>query len=101
MSTPAEFVQFQVRDIVHPTPAAVLSELYGDDFLQGEVVGFTNDGRLTSRYVVVRVPGVSELIIVPAGRIRGGGATGEPPAGNATLTGPGGGAGFDQPRSLT
>jgi hypothetical protein len=56
-------VRFQVGDVVHPRPVQVLTELFRDLSLEGEVVASTTDGETT--YVVVRVAGLSEAVIVP------------------------------------
>jgi len=62
-------VQFQVCDLVHPRLSEVLRELYGQNRLEGEVVAVTDDGLGTARYLVVRVRGVSEPVIVPESEV--------------------------------
>jgi hypothetical protein len=56
-------VRFQVGDVVHPRPVQVLMELFRQLNLEGEVVASTTDG--DTAYLVVRVIGLSEAIIVP------------------------------------
>jgi hypothetical protein len=56
-------VRFRVGDVVHPRPVQVLMESFRDLFLEGEVVAATKVGEL--RYLVVRVAGLSEALIVP------------------------------------
>jgi len=56
-------VRFQVGDVVHPRPVQVLLELFQHLSLEGEVVASTTDGELP--YVVVRVAGLAEAVIVP------------------------------------
>jgi hypothetical protein len=58
-------VQFQVGDIIHPQPAQVLCELFQDQWLQGEVIAITDNGRDPTCFLVVRVPNLSEPVIVP------------------------------------
>ncbi|HEX5271024.1 MAG TPA: hypothetical protein VFW33_11070 [Gemmataceae bacterium] len=56
-------VCFQVTDLVNPQPARVLLELFQHLQLEGEVAGETTDGK--DPFLVVRVPGLSEPVIVP------------------------------------
>jgi hypothetical protein len=56
-------VRFQVADIVHPRPVQVLLELFRHLSLEGEVVASTTDG--ATPYVVVRVAGLTDAVIVP------------------------------------
>ncbi|HKI30884.1 MAG TPA: hypothetical protein VKA46_03390 [Gemmataceae bacterium] len=56
-------VRFQVGDVVHPRPIQVLMELFRHLSLEGEVVAATTDGE--TPYLVVRVAGLSEAVIVP------------------------------------
>jgi hypothetical protein len=62
-------VQFQVCDLVHPRSAEVLWELYARNRLEGQVVAVTDDGLSAARYLVVRVSGVSEPVIVPESEV--------------------------------
>jgi hypothetical protein len=59
-------VRFRVGDVVHPRPVQVLLELFRQLCLEGEVVAATTDG--STPYLVVRVRGLSEPIIVPLGK---------------------------------
>jgi hypothetical protein len=52
-----------VGDIIHPRPVQVLMELFRHLNLEGEVVARTTDGE--TPYLVVRVMGLSEAVIVP------------------------------------
>lgn len=58
-------VEFLVKDIIHPDPAHVLSELYAQQCLAGEVVAVTDDGQEPGGFAVVRVEGLSEPVIMP------------------------------------
>jgi hypothetical protein len=62
---PHATVQFQIRDIIHPYPAQVLTQLYQKKRLCGEVIAVTSDGLLPESFLVVRVSGVDEPVIVP------------------------------------
>ena len=59
-------VEFQLRDIVHPGPDDVLWRLYGAHVLKGEVVAVTDDGGEPGSFLVVRVSGLGEPVIVRA-----------------------------------
>ena len=59
-------VQFLVTDLIHPHPARVLLEMFRHHRLEGEVAARTTDGQRA--YVVVRVPGMAEPVIVPLDR---------------------------------
>ena len=65
-------VHFLARDIIHPRPAEVLYELYHKHSLQGEVIALTDDGREPDGFMVIRVRGLSEPVIVPTGRVETG-----------------------------
>jgi hypothetical protein len=56
-------VRFRVTDLVHPHPARALLELFRELDLEGEVTAETSDGE--APYLVVRVPGLSDAVIVP------------------------------------
>lgn len=56
-------VRFRVGDVIHPRPVQVLLELFRHLRLEGEVVAATTDG--DAPYLVVRVQGLSEAVIVP------------------------------------
>lgn len=60
-------VDFRVRDIYLPEPAAILSELHEDDTLTGVVVDLSDDARdERAAFVVVYVESLREPCIVPA-----------------------------------
>ncbi len=61
-------VRFLISDLIHPHPARVLMELFEDLVLEGEVAAATDDGEVP--YLVVRIAGVSEPVIVPLDRTR-------------------------------
>jgi hypothetical protein len=59
-------VRFRVGDVVHPRPMQILLELFRQLSLEGEIVASTTDG--DTRYLVVRVRGLSEAVIVPVAK---------------------------------
>jgi len=59
-------VEFLIADIVHPEPSQVLSELYDNKPLSGEVIAVTDDGEKPRRLLVIKVSGLTEPVIVPA-----------------------------------
>lgn len=70
-------VHFLVRDIVHPHPASVMWDLYQSNCLQGEVLAETDDGRQEARFLVVKVRGLAEPVIIRAELARPNGPAGE------------------------
>ena len=61
-------VEFQIKDIVHPDPVQVLSALYEQCQVHGEIVAVTNGGDEPC-YLVIKVSGLNEPVIVPKGKI--------------------------------
>jgi hypothetical protein len=64
------WVHFQVRDVYHPEPASVLTELHGADLFQGLVVDLT-DGGDQGRFAVVAVEGLKQPLIIAVRHILG------------------------------
>jgi hypothetical protein len=62
-------VQFKIRDVYHPDPLQVLLDLHGDDLLTGKVVALSDSGMQKDAFVVVKVEGIEEPIIVSVERI--------------------------------
>jgi hypothetical protein len=58
-------VFFRLLDVHHPKPAEVMHQLNAHTCLQGEVLAVTNDGRSPDRYLVVRVDGLPDPVLVP------------------------------------
>jgi hypothetical protein len=75
-------VQFRLQDATHPTAEELLRELFGNTVLEGDFVTHTDDGR--EAFLVVRVAGVEQPVLLPARKARlcpAGAATWpEPPA---------------------
>jgi len=63
------WVNFRIRDVYIPDPRKLLSDLYGDDLLQGRVMDVSDSGKEEEVFVVVEVEGVQEPIIVPVASI--------------------------------
>ncbi len=64
MSTaPQRRVRFRIADLIHPHPGRVLLELFQHRTLEGEVAAETSDGE--APYLIVRVAGLNEPVIVP------------------------------------
>lgn len=63
-------VDFDVHDAFIPTPAEVLMQRYGHQILQGQVMDLTSAGSPGGEYVVLRVRGVRDFVIVPRERVR-------------------------------
>lgn len=62
-------VNFRIADVYFPQPAEVLLELHGKDLLQGCVVDTSDSGRESEAFVVVRVDGLEQPVVLPARQI--------------------------------
>jgi len=58
-------VNFKVRDVYLPDAREILIELYGNDIMQGRVLDLSDSGVAKRAFVVVKVEGVSNHVIVP------------------------------------
>lgn len=65
------FVRFKVNDVTIPDPQAVVTELYGDDIVQGKVVDITKSGRDEKTFIVVKVEAMKDVLILPAEKVIG------------------------------
>jgi hypothetical protein len=61
-------VRFRISDLIHPHPAHVLLEMFQNLTIEGEVAAGTSDGE--EPFLVVRVPGLRQPVIVPLDRTR-------------------------------
>ena len=59
-------VRFRLRDIHLPDPSAVLEQLHGDDVLQGEVIDSTESATDSGLFLVIRVDGLLQPILLAA-----------------------------------
>jgi hypothetical protein len=64
-----QWVNFRVRDVYIPDPQEVLTELHGNDILQGRVIAVSDNQTQDGSYAVVEVRGLGEPLIVPLKRI--------------------------------
>jgi hypothetical protein len=74
-NVPHRTVRFLISDVVHPHPAQVLAQLFCNLILEGEVVADTTDGE--SPYLLVRVRGLTEAVIIPFDKTERGGSEAE------------------------
>lgn len=65
------WAHFKVQDVYLPEPQAVMTELYGNDILQGRVVDITDSGAQGRAFVVVEVEGIKHPVVVPMERVLG------------------------------
>lgn len=65
------FVRFKVSDVAIPGPQEVVNELYGGDIVQGKVVDITESGAQEQAFIVVKVEGMKDLLILPAKKVIG------------------------------
>lgn len=64
-----QWVNFRVRDVYIPDPQEVLTELHGNDILQGRVVAVSDNQTQDGCFAVVEVQGMREPLVVPMKRI--------------------------------
>jgi hypothetical protein len=77
-NVPTTKVRFLISSLVHPNPARVLLEMFEHLELEGEVAAETSDG--AAPFLVIRIPGLSEPVIVPLDKTRPAIPTGCEPA---------------------
>lgn len=65
------FVRFKVSDVTVPGPQEVVNELYGGDIVQGKVVDLTESGTQERAFIVVKVEGMKDFLILPAEKVIG------------------------------
>ena len=63
------WVRFKVLDIYYPDPTKVLTDLHGNDILTGKVLDLSDSGMQKDAFIVVKVEGIEEPVIVPVERI--------------------------------
>ena len=64
------WVHFKVSDVHLPNAEMVLTELYGDHLLQGQVMDISEGGK-KGKFAVVKVEGISAPVIISLDRIMG------------------------------
>ena len=69
MSLKGRWVEFTIRDIYFPGPEAVLQQLHGGDLLSGQVVDVSDIGADSQGFVVVKVEGLENAVVVAVDRV--------------------------------
>ncbi|MGZ9233909.1 MAG: hypothetical protein ACXW4E_00155 [Anaerolineales bacterium] len=64
-----QVVHFRVHDVYLPALQEVLNLLHGSDILEGKVVDLTDSGLQENAFVVVKVEGVKDFVIVPIEKV--------------------------------
>jgi hypothetical protein len=62
-------VRFQVRDVYYPNSTELLAHLHGKESLQGEVRALSDSGSKKDVFVVVKVDGIEQEIVVAADKV--------------------------------
>ena len=70
MSLIGRHVRFAIKDIYHPAPAAVLSELHAGDVLSGHVVDESDSGLDADAFLVVKIDGLERPIVILVQQVR-------------------------------
>ena len=65
------WVNFRIEDVYVPEPAQILMKLHGKDLLQGKVIDVSDSGSQQGAFVVVKVEGLAQLVVVPTNLIKG------------------------------
>ena len=71
MTLKDRWVHFRIRDVYYPDAEKLLSDLHGDDLLQGRVLDVSDDGAARAAFAVVEVEGLAQPVIVPSTRVLG------------------------------
>jgi hypothetical protein len=64
-------VHFKIRDVYHPDPIKILTDLHGNDPLSGKIIDLSDSGMQKDAFAVIEVEGLQELLVVPIERILG------------------------------
>ena len=64
-------VRFRIRDVYLPDPKALLTDLYGNELLNGKVIDISDSGTEEGVFAVIEVEGVQQPVVVPVQRILG------------------------------
>lgn len=62
-------VRFRIIDVRVPTPSEVMSTLFENEMIEGEVVDYSDTSNSGSCFVVVQVRDLPPLLVVPVGKI--------------------------------
>ena len=64
-------VHFKIRDVYHPNPIKILTDLHGDDLLTGKILDLSDSGMQRNVFAVIEVEEIQELLVVPIERLFG------------------------------
>jgi hypothetical protein len=64
-------VRFKIRDVYHPDPIKILTDLHGDDLLTGKILDLSDSGMQKDVFAVIEVVEIQELLVVPIERLFG------------------------------
>jgi hypothetical protein len=62
-------VHFKIRDVYHPAPTKILTDLHGNDILTGKIIDLSDSGMQKNAFAVIEVEGIQELLVVSIERI--------------------------------
>jgi hypothetical protein len=65
------WVNFRISDAYVPEPVQILTELHGNDQVQGKVIDVSNAGSPEEAFAVVEVEGLSQPVVVAMRHIKG------------------------------
>jgi hypothetical protein len=64
-------VHFKIRDVYHPDPTKIMTDLHGNDLLTGKIIDLSDSGLQKNAFAVIEVEGIQELLVVPIAQILG------------------------------
>ena len=62
-------VRFHICDAYVPSPSQILSELHGQDMLQGRIICLCDHGIERDTYALVEVESIGQQVVVPVAKI--------------------------------
>ena len=65
------WVHFKIRDVYHPDPMKILTDLHGNDLLMGKIIDLSDSGIQKKAFAVIEVEGIQELLVVPIEQLLG------------------------------
>jgi hypothetical protein len=63
------WVRFRIRDACVPPEGTILSELHGEDLLEGMVTDLSDSGAQRETFAVVSVAGLRQPVVVPVTKL--------------------------------
>ena len=64
-------VHFKIRDVYHPDPMKIMTDLHGNDLLTGKIIELSDSGMQKNAFAVIEVEGIQDLLVVPIEQIFG------------------------------